>query len=239
MRRHGRAHGGILAAQERIAGTFVVEGGWQAGLVCRAQAADFGGAFAQGCVTRIDRGRKGRVRQRVFVPAADQSLAGQGRQALQRGMHLRGRAFEHPPAAQAEQGIPAEQQAIAIHVMAMERDMAAGMPGDLDGREPPRAGFDDVTIDDATGRAGDAFVLRRDHRYAGPVPQQVRHAADVVVVVVGQQDRVRRWCASQRSEYRRGLAGIDDHGSAGGVAQQPDDVVLERWNLLQRHLSSP
>ena len=44
MRRHGRAHGGILAAQERIAGTFVVEGGWQAGLVCRAQAADFGGA---------------------------------------------------------------------------------------------------------------------------------------------------------------------------------------------------
>ena len=117
--------------------------------------------------------------------------------------------------------------------------MAAGVAGDVDDREAPWAGLGQVTVTNASGGEPDALVPRRYHGHAGPVPQQFRDAADVVVVMMRQQDRVRRRCAGQRIEHWRCLAGIDDQRAAGGVAQQPDDVVLERWNLLQRHLSSP
>lgn len=123
MRRHGRVLAGSSQRREGIAGTFVVEGGWQAGLARRAQAADFGGAFAAALPGSTV------VAKAAFasVYSCPQQTASPGRAARRCSEAcICGRAFEHPPAAQAEQGIPAEQQAIAIHVMAMERDMAAG-----------------------------------------------------------------------------------------------------------------
>ena len=63
-------------------------------------------------------------------------------------------------------------------------------------------GVDLVAIADAEGRPGDAFVVRRDHRQAWPAFAQTRHAAHMVVVVVGQQDRVRRRCVGQCVQHR-------------------------------------
>ena len=48
---------------------------------------------------------------RVFVAAADQRVAGQGGQAVQRGQHLRRRALEQAAAAEAEERVAAEQVA--------------------------------------------------------------------------------------------------------------------------------
>lgn len=63
----------------------------QAGQADGAQALNLGGAFAQCRVVGVDSGCEGGIRKRVFVSAADKGLAGQGGQALQRGVHLRRR----------------------------------------------------------------------------------------------------------------------------------------------------
>ena len=64
-------------------------------------------------VARLDREREACVGLGVFMAAADPGLRRQGGEARQRGVHLRRGAFEQAPAAEAEQGVAAEQQALA------------------------------------------------------------------------------------------------------------------------------
>ena len=235
---HCRADSGVIAAQERVASAFAGERARQAGRAGIAQTAHLRGALEQCGVARVHGHRECGIGQGVFVSTADQGLAGQGGETFQRSVHLRRRPLEQAAAAQAEQGISAEQQARPIEVTAVESNVTPGMARDPDDREPPRANIDLIAITYTLRGDGNAFVVRGDHRQTGPVLQQSRHAADVVVVMMGQQDCVRWRFARKCVQHRRGLAGIDNHGSAGGVVQQPDQVVLEGGNRLQAHLSS-
>ncbi len=154
-------------------------------------------------------------------------------------MHLRRGAFEHAPAAQAEQGVAAEQQALAAGIRAIERDVAEGMAGDAEDLELPGAYGDVVAVADRLRGGVDAGIVRADHRGAGPARQQRRNRTDVVVVVVGQQDRVRRRAAIEGAQDRIRIARIHHQRAAVAVAQQPDVVVFQCTQRFQQHLSSP
>jgi hypothetical protein len=59
--------------------------------------------------------------------------------------------------------------------------------------------------------------------------QQGRHATDMVVMVVGEQDRAQGELAfGQCLLHRGGIARIDNDGVAGVVVQQPDVIVGKR-----------
>ena len=77
--------------------------------------------------------------------------------------------------------------------------------------------------------------MRGDHRQVRPALQQGRGAADVIVVVVGQQHRDRRHAAIGRCQYRARVARVDDEGAATVDGQRPDVIVFERGQGLQLH----
>ena len=88
---------------------------------------------------------------------------------------------------------------------------------------------------DPVGRHRDALVERREHRQARRLPQQFRDAADVVVVVMGEQDRRRAQALVDGLAHRTGFARIDDQGRTVAVAQRPDVVVGEGGQGAQLH----
>jgi hypothetical protein len=57
----------------------------------------------------------------------------------------------------------------------------------------------------------------------------------VVVVVVGEQDRVHAQALIGQREHRRGIAGVDDHGGAIVVDQRPDVVIRKCGQGSQSH----
>jgi hypothetical protein len=190
----------------------------------------------QGAIVGIHRQGEGSIRHGVLVPAANPGLGGQGGKPPQRIQHLSRRAFEQATAAQAEQGIAAEQHAIPV-----EGDMAGGMARDFEDLEPPWTDGNPFAIGHAPAGGGDARIVGGDHGEPGPALQQLRHASDVVVVVVGKQDAVWRGRIAQGVQHRRGIAWIDDQRSRCAIVaiaeRQPDVVVLERGHWQQSHRS--
>ena len=65
----------------------------------------------------------------------------------------------------------------------------------------------------------------------------LRYATDVIVMMVGQQNRVRRQIqAFQRIKYRLCLTGIDNDAVPLLVILQPNVIVLEGGNTDKIHL---
>ncbi len=221
-----------VAAQKRIAGDFVAQQCGQAGLATVALRLGLAGAYLQGGVVGVDGQREGGIGECVLVAAANLRVVGQRSQPLQRCQHLRRLAFEHAAAAQREQGVAAEQ-----HAFTVVSDMTGGMAGERQDGELPRADLDAIAVFDMAGRQGDAGIAGGEDRGAWPVRQQCGHATDVVAVVVGEQDRVRRHSAQCR-QHRCGIAGIDHQRTAATIAQQPHVVVIENGDRFQVHLSS-
>ena len=174
-------------------------------------------------VMRFAGQREAQVGGGVFVRAIHAGVAGQLREALQGVMQLRGRAFEIPAAACAEQHIAAKQNAGCD-----EGEVVVEVAGD----------FEDVEID--AGRVEFepvAFAqIVADTRIAGMSPPIHRHvvyfaqsgdAAGVVGVAVGAQDGIQPQAVRiEECQHRRGLAGID-HGGMLAVVDRPDVVVLQ------------
>jgi len=190
-------------------------------MVVRAQFAHRVRMFLQFAIAGLDRQREARIGFGVFVAAADARVRRQHREFRERGVHLRRRAFEQAPAAEAEQGVAAEQQAFAE-----VSDVAAGMAWHGDGLEGPRPDFDAFAVRDPAAGPGDAFVPWREHLGMRPAFQQGGCAGDVIRVVVGEQDRDQVEVAGG-GQHRCGFARIDDQRPAGRVRQQPDVVVLQ------------
>lgn len=230
---HGLCNGGHVAAQEGIAGAFVFQScrkRWHAG---RTLVAGLRDTLRQRCVFRIDVLREGGVVQRVFVRTANPRVARQRRDAIQRSQHLGWRAFEQPPAAEAEKRVAAEQHATVVQPR-VEGDVGEGVAGHGKYVEADAKLFDpDVfAIGHASCGQGDAILERSEHRNLEAL-QQRRNAADVVGVVVRHQDRDRFEAALARRKHWRSLTRIHDQRTAGLVGQRPDVVVREGRKRLQ------
>ena len=159
------------------------------------------------------------------MPAANQGFPRQLRQAIQRGEHLRRRAFEQTAAAQAEQGIAAQQQAGSG-----VGHMAEGVARDRDHLEAHgrRRQFDPIAVAYPASGLADAFIDGRINRHVVACAQG-RHTADVIVVVMGQQNRAQlQTMRRQRLLDDLGITRIDGDGVAIVVVQQPDVVVGQR-----------
>ena len=133
---------------------------------------------------------------------------------------LGGRTFEQASTAQAEQRISTEKMFISV-----ERDVAAGVPGHGYYVEGPPQCLNGFTFAGAFGRHGDAFFMRGDHPQPRQAGLQLGHAADVVRVVVGQQDGLRTQPGVHCRQHRRGLARIDHHRRAIVIDEAPDVIV--------------
>lgn len=119
--------------------------------------------------------------------------------------------------------------------ISVKRDMAESVPGHGYYVEPLPHCLNAFTIGDALGRQRNALIARGDHPDAGKSALQIGHAADVVVMVVGEQDRLRAQPGVGRGKHRRGIAGIDDHGGAVSVDQAPDVIVRECGQGSESH----
>src|SRR5690606_33905600 len=107
-------HGGRVDAQERVAVALLAQGGRQGGDSLCSHGGGLFVAALQRRVVGIDHAREGGVGQRVLVPAANQGRVGQGGQPVEGTQHVAGRTFEQSATAKAEQGIAAEQEAMAV-----------------------------------------------------------------------------------------------------------------------------
>jgi len=119
---------------------------------------------------------------------------------------LGGRTFEQASTAQAEQRIPTEKMCISV-----ERDVAAGVPGHGYYVEHPPQCLNAFTFTDPFGGHRDAIFVRCDHPYPRQAGLQLGHPADVIIVMMGQQDRLWTQPIVHGRQHGCGLAGIDHH----------------------------
>ena len=161
----------------------------------------------------------------------------QAGQPVQRVVHLRGAAFEETAAAGGEQGVATEQHG-RTPGFAVIGDVAQGMPRNMQHAPGSAEDLQRVAFADGQVAGRDVFLSRADHPRSA-VLLETRHAADMVVVMVGDQDvgqapvGVRR----QPAEHRLGGAGVH-HGALAcrRVLQQPDVVVIEgRQGIDRQH----
>ena len=106
----GSDHLGVIATQERVHLALAFHHGRQGGQRAAAQTLAEYLVLRDGGIARLHGTGKAQVGERVFVRTAYARVAGQGRQLLQRGQHLRRRAFEKPAAAGREHGVAAKEQ---------------------------------------------------------------------------------------------------------------------------------
>jgi len=84
------------------------------------------------------------------------------------------------------------------------------------------------TVPHPAGSLRNARIVRCQHHQPRVVTLQFGHPANVIVVVVGQQHGVGTPLLLRcRSQYRRGLAGVDHDGVAVLGDQRPDVIVRE------------
>ncbi len=209
-------------AQERIGRPLAGEQYRQGGLKARAQRGDFLQPLLQIGIGRLDGACKTSVRLGVLVAAAYQGVPRQLGEAIQRGEHLRRRALEQAAAAEAEQGIAAQQNTGADVGHMTERVTGNRNHLELHGG---LGQLDPVAIAHSRSRFADALVVRRMNRYV-VVRTQGRHAANVIVVVMSQQDRAQlQPMRDQRLLDDRSIARVDHDSVAMVIVQQPDVVV--------------
>ena len=75
-------------------------GGWQRGFAARTQCFAPRRVLSEIGVARFHRARESQVSECVFVGAAYAGIGRQGGERIERGQHLRRRAFEEAPAAE-------------------------------------------------------------------------------------------------------------------------------------------
>ena len=155
--------------------------GWQAPVAFRLFLADANGDIRVSWLYFL---RKAQIGQGVLMRAVDMGCIGQCGQLFQRRKHLCRRAFEQPSAAAGKQGVAAKQP---IPFRRKVGDMAMRMAGDI--KDVQAEGWfrqrDIVALGQWTRDAGNRLVARTEHRDV-ELPEQLRHAADMVSMMMCQ-----------------------------------------------------
>ena len=154
-------------------------------------------------------------------------------------MHHRRSAFEEAPAPGDEERIAGEGRAIVAPLVEHERDRAAGVAGHVERAERQPGGGEARAVRERVGERRDpiAVALEAEHREAGAHAREIRRAADVVPVMVREQDRAEgRLLARERGLDRRGLRRVDHDGDRGVLAEHEIGVVVaETGNRNDAH----
>ncbi len=163
--------------------------------------------------------------------AGDPGRVRQRREPCQRDRHLLGGALEDPPAAGGEQGVATQDQPAAVvgHV-------AGGVAGNVDHLERHvGSGHEDtVAVANRVVDAVDVLAAGTPDR-GRPGGEEVSEPADVVAVVVGDQDsRELELVSGKVVEDRTRVSGIDhQHLSSFRRPHEPDVVVGKDGYRLQ------
>ena len=149
---------------------------------------------------------------------------------------MRGR-LERAPAAQRKQSIARKQQSL---VLRMINDVAGGVAGRLYNGKPDRADGDHIALAHIMIDAGNAALVgqRRAHAHVWILRAQLRHAADMVVVMVGEQNIGERPALlRQRRQNGGGFRRVDSGCRAGrAVVQEHAEIILETSELMNLEL---
>jgi SAM-dependent methyltransferase len=177
-------------------------------------------------VIRLDRVGETQVGKGVFMGTIKEGVVGQGREPLQGVVHLGGGAFEQTTAAGGEEGITTKQHAIAV-----VGDVAKGMTGHMNHIQPQAMPVDPVPVLEplaVMGRHG--IVPRAVEAGMGEVAEQLADPADMIMMMMGQQDGIEFEPQDLEPLQHRGrLTGIDNQAVIV-VADQPDVVVVKGGN---------
>jgi len=123
-------------------------------------------------------------------------------------MHLLGRALEDPPATTRKEGV-ADERELGAEIC----DVAGGVARDVDDLEL-EAEFrerSEVTATDWAINAADVLSRGAEYRHP-PIAKEIVDTADVVVVVVGEEDGAKlELLLFEDLKHRRRLTRIDDH----------------------------
>jgi len=226
--RRCRAHFGCIPAQEGIGFEFGLDAGRDRRPARRTVVRDMLAASLHGDAARLDGQRETQVALGVFMGAVHKSRRWQHGEFGQRFLHLRRGALEQPSATCAEQRVAAEHRAVVSETWAIIGDVAAGMSGHGDDVEVEGefGQFDAFAAGERVAHAGD--VLQRRAEYGnGKAGEKFRQAADVVAVMMGDENGAEAVAALRKViEHGRGIAGVD-HRDTAPAAQQPDVVVVE------------
>ncbi|MNJ53125.1 hypothetical protein D3C77_485030 [compost metagenome] len=156
------------------------------------------------------------VAQGVFVGAVHLGVRWQGRQAGEGGLHLFGGTLEHAPATGGEQGVATEQYR-RCRLLAEQGDMPQRVARHRQYLESHAQHGHLVAFVQRQVTAGNALVGRAADPCAGQL-LELFHAADMVVVVVGDQDIAQHplGVGGQPALHRAGITRIDHRAAAFG-----------------------
>ena len=138
----------------------------------------------------------------------DQGLSGQIRETTEGSVHLLGCALEYPAATTRKKSVADECEfGTAVG------DVAGGVARDVENLEVEtevRKG-NDITALDRVVDCGDIFSSRTEYRDL-PRPENLVDAADVITVVVGEEDSAKlQFSLPENLEHERCLSRIDNH----------------------------
>lgn len=165
--------------------------------------------------------------------AIKEGVIGQGREPLQRSIHLGWAAFEQAATAGTEEGVATKQ-----HAMAVIGDVAQGMAGDVEDIQAQAVPVDLIPVIEPL-----AVVIRHGVMLGaieagmGEMVEQIRDAAHMVAMMVGQQDGIElkpeglelKPEGLEPLQHGGRLARIHDQAVIF-VSDQPDVIVAEGGN---------
>ena len=195
--------------EKRIGLSLQSDGRWQCRLALLAPLLLAKAALNQLCVVGFDSQRKAQIRQCVFVRAVDACCGWKGREACQRRVHLCRGALEEPPATGRKKRVAAEE-----YFAAKVGDVAASVPRDahdLPAQVWRYRQLDHVAVRQWMRHTGDSFDRGTVHRYARPVGGERRDTADMIGVVMRDQDGIQTESVGSKECFDRcRVAGIND-----------------------------
>jgi hypothetical protein len=210
-------------AEERIGLPLLGESGRHCRQSPLPKLANRGQASGDGPALRFHGGREAKVGLGVLVGAVDSGVVGQFGQPVEGRLHHLRRPLEDPPAAAGEEGVPAQAETIAD-----VRQVIQGVTGDLEHGE----GDGRISHGDAIPAADlvihETFQRGAEDR-AAEAPDQRADAADVIPVVVGHENGVRRETVPVEVFHNGpGVAGVDDRNPWRLVIAEDPHVVVRQ-----------
>ena len=172
------------------------------------------------------------ILQRVVVAAVDERLRGQGRQLLERFPHRGGVAFDQPAAAADEERVAGVDNARLVVRLGlnMVADGCPRVPGGRHDLNPRLVEVQNLAAGHGAVGGRDETAVDADHLAVGR-GSKLRRAADVVPVMVGQQDGDQvEPVLLEGSQHGGGIAGIYGDRPIAAAEVQVREVVATHRN---------
>ncbi len=173
-------------SQERVGAFFQSQVRRKADAIFTTPAGDFGEALGNILIIGLDGLGEAQITQRVFVGAINQRAVRQFGQTLEGVMHLLWRTLEQTSTACCEQRVAAEQQG-RCSVFMVEGDMTERVAGNCMHHKLEAEHCQSVMVDQCDIACRNSLCRRSEYACPGRL-LEFRHAADMIIVVVGDEN---------------------------------------------------